>query len=84
MEDVGASPLQIPHVLDRDAPNKDEYFAAAYFGVSVSKLRRWRLFDDGPRYRKIGNAVRYSVADLDAWLANCPSGGSQAGTGGQQ
>ncbi len=42
--------------------------AAERLRVSVSFLMKARLRGDGPRYRKIGRAVRYSEADLTDWL----------------
>ena len=42
--------------------------AAERLRVSVSFLMKARLRGDGPRYRKIGRAVRYSEADLIDWL----------------
>jgi predicted DNA-binding transcriptional regulator AlpA len=57
---------------------KDEHFAAAFYGVSVGTVRRWRGLGTGPRYRKIGNLVRYSIADLEDWLASRPTGGERA------
>ncbi len=48
----------------------DEHQAANYLGLSVHTLRRWRLFRQGPSFIKVGNkAVRYRVADLEAFLA---------------
>jgi excisionase family DNA binding protein len=44
--------------------------------VSLSSLRRWRLTKRGPAFLKIGSLVRYSVEDLDAWLASLPAGGT--------
>ena len=64
--------------LDRKMESKralNEKEAAAYIGMSVSFLQKDRLADGrprghapGPRYIKIGRAVRYLVEDLDAWL----------------
>lgn len=42
--------------------------AAAYLNVSHRTLQAWRLRGGGPRYLKLGAAVRYDRADLDAWL----------------
>lgn len=47
----------------------DDRHAAPYIGLSVSTLRAWRVRGGGPRYRKMGAAVRYSRADLDAYIA---------------
>jgi hypothetical protein len=57
---------------------KDEHFAAAFYGVSLGTVRRWRGLGIGPRYRKIGNLVRYSIPDLEDWLASRPAGGEAA------
>ena len=42
--------------------------AAAFLRVSASFLMKSRLRGDGPRYRKIGRCVRYTEADLAAYL----------------
>jgi predicted DNA-binding transcriptional regulator AlpA len=49
---------------------------AAYLGISVAALRAWRLKGLGPRFVKLGSAVRYDPAAVQAWLVSCPSGGS--------
>jgi hypothetical protein len=36
-----------------------ENLAAAFLGVSVRTLQAWRVRGGGPRYCKIGRAVRY-------------------------
>ena len=43
--------------------------AAFYVGTSVSTLEKLRLTGGGPRYIKLGKAVVYDPADLDAWLS---------------
>jgi excisionase family DNA binding protein len=48
--------------------------------VSVASLRRWRLLSRGPAFVKVGSLVRYSRADLEAWLASLPMGGSMVKT----
>lgn len=42
--------------------------AATLLGLSAKTLARWRWAGRGPRYRKIGGAVRYSESDLQAFL----------------
>jgi predicted DNA-binding transcriptional regulator AlpA len=42
--------------------------AAGLLNVSVSFLMKARLRGDGPRYRKVGRAVRYMEADVWDWL----------------
>ncbi len=50
-----------PHVRVRDAAN--------YVGLSKSTLDKLRMGDAGPAFFKLGRAVVYATADLDAWLA---------------
>jgi predicted DNA-binding transcriptional regulator AlpA len=47
-------------------------------GMSLASVRRWRLLGQGPRYIKIGAAVRYWPQDLAAWLDRRPSSGEAA------
>jgi Helix-turn-helix domain len=46
----------------------DEREAAKIIACSVALLRKWRLFDEGPAYCKIGRLVRYRQEDLEAFL----------------
>ena len=39
--------------------------------LSESFLAKARMRGDGPRYRKLSRAVRYSMSDLSAWLKAC-------------
>jgi predicted DNA-binding transcriptional regulator AlpA len=49
----------------------DTAAAAERLGVSPSFLAKARMQGTGPRYRKLGRAVRYAQADLDHWLMAC-------------
>ena len=54
------------------SPTLTEEDAARYLSVSRAFLTASRLRDrrcDGPPFVKIGRAVRYLLADLDAFLA---------------
>jgi excisionase family DNA binding protein len=56
--------------------NMNDVQVARYLGVSVSTVRRWRLTGGGPRWVRIGgSSIRYPIADLEAYVANSPSGG---------
>jgi hypothetical protein len=44
-------------------------------GLSVASVRRWRLFRLGPKFLKLGAAVRYNPADVASWLKSRPHGG---------
>src|ERR1700722_5075419 len=45
--------------------------AAKRLGVSQSFLAKARMRGDGPRYRKLRRAVRYTPADLDHYKLAC-------------
>lgn len=53
--------------------------AADYTGMSVPWLNKARHFGNGPAYIKIGAAVRYSFAALDAWAAKHARTGTREG-----
>lgn len=44
-------------------------------GISIGTLRFWRGEDKGPRFRKVGQLVRYAPSDVNLWLTQRPSGG---------
>jgi len=48
----------------------DTKAAAARVGLSPVTMERFRLTGDGPRFAKLGKAVRYRACDLDAWVAS--------------
>lgn len=41
--------------------------AASFLGVSASLLNKLRVMGGGPKYMRLGKAVRYSQDDLRAW-----------------
>jgi hypothetical protein len=61
------------------APTKytDTRGAAAHLACSASFLEKCRVTGVGPKFIKIGRAVRYALADLDAF-ANARVHGSTA------
>jgi excisionase family DNA binding protein len=42
--------------------------AADLLGLKRTTLEAWRVRGCGPRFVKLGRAVRYRAADLDAWI----------------
>jgi predicted DNA-binding transcriptional regulator AlpA len=50
---------------------------ARILGLSLTSLRRWRLIGRGPRYLKLGAAVRYQAKDVSAWLDSQARGGNR-------
>ncbi len=45
-----------------------EKVVAGTLNVKVATLRRWRWAGKGPRFLKIGGAVRYDLSDLEAFI----------------
>ena len=43
--------------------------AAEFLGVKPRTLEKWRYVGGGPPFFKLGSAVVYDVAELEAWLA---------------
>lgn len=42
--------------------------ASIYIGMSRPWMRLQRMKRRGPSFLRIGRAIRYDVADLDAWM----------------
>jgi predicted DNA-binding transcriptional regulator AlpA len=55
----------------------NEHDVARITGLSVASVRRWRLLRQGPKYLKIGAAVRYKPEDISVWLESRPAGGER-------
>ena len=49
--------------------------SAAYLGVPVSRIRRWRINGSAPAATLVGAELRWTKADWDAWLAGRKSTG---------
>lgn len=43
--------------------------AAEYLNSSASTLAKRRLYGGGPKFSRIGRAIRYAKSDLDAFMA---------------
>lgn len=48
---------------------------AQRLNVSIATVRRWRMRNLGPPFKKIGTSVRYATDELKSWLDSRPSGG---------
>jgi hypothetical protein len=55
----------------------NEHEVADFLKMSVGSVRRWRLFRTGPRFVKIGSAVRYRRRDLESWLDSSAANASE-------
>lgn len=49
-------------------PLLTEKDAAIVLGMRVKTLQMWRHLCKGPRYHKLGRAVRYSMRDLEEYM----------------
>jgi len=60
--------------------------AAQYLHTSASTLAKLRVYGGGPVFCRIGRAIRYRQADLDAFMSGTRAGStSEANTvGGRQ
>ena len=45
--------------------------AADYLGLKPNTMDKWRYQGGGPRFVKLGSAVRYERCDLDAFIDDC-------------
>ena len=52
--------------------------------ISLATLRRWRLENRGPKYRKFGSLVRYPEDELASWEQNQPGRGDASDPAKQQ
>ena len=52
-----------------------EHDVARITAMSVGTMRRRRLLNHPPLFRKIGAAVRYHPDDVAAWIRSQPTGG---------
>lgn len=55
-------------------PCWSERDVAEYLGTAPATVRFWRYAGTGPRYYRVGRSIRYSKADVDAYLKAAPSG----------
>ena len=63
----------------------NESQAADLLNIKVPTLRRWRWAGKGPRFLKIGGAVRYDRADLEGFIASARrTSTSDTGGGGDR
>ena len=63
----GSSQSSIKSTAETEILSPEE--AAEHIGLSGSTLAKMRCSGGGPRYLKIGRAVRYRLSDLEEWTA---------------
>ena len=65
------SPPANPPSLPKLPEMLNDHQVAEHLNMSVASVRRWRTFRKGPKFLKIGSAVRYRREDVDTWLSSC-------------
>lgn len=50
----------------------DSQALSAHIGIPTKTLAEWRSRSEGPPYMRIGRHVRYSMSDVEKWLASRP------------
>ena len=58
--------------------------AAERLCLSARTLERYRASGEGPKFRKIGRWVRYTVADLEAWIESRKRSSTSDDDGGSE
>jgi excisionase family DNA binding protein len=51
---------------------------AKQLSVSLASVRRWRINGRGPLFVKVGASVRYGPEDVETWLGELATGGSDS------
>jgi len=52
-----------------NVPHLTQTQAAALLNLSPRTLEKYRVIGGGPKFRKYGTRVRYTLADLNEWSA---------------
>lgn len=66
--------LETPKSTSETAPQEPQKVvlttgeAAAYLGLAVSTLNKWRCYGAGPQFIKLGRAVRYRQDALERYV----------------
>lgn len=70
---LAITPVPVPSPVLPNLPEMlNDHQVAKYLNMSVASVRRWRMFRKGPKFVKIGSAVRYRRGDVETWLNSCP------------
>ena len=60
-------PMSDPITIEPTSRLLKEREVARFLTLEVATLRRWRWSGRGPRFLKLGGAVRYELADIEAF-----------------
>ena len=59
--DAQPTPSNVPHLTQNQA--------AEHLNLSPRTLEKYRVIGGGPKFRKLGTRVRYTLSDLNEWSA---------------
>ncbi len=76
MSRFGSSSCALEAAISR-GPLLTDREVAGIMQVSVAWVRRQRLLNAGPPYRRLGGCIRYDPAELRSWLSSRPTGGER-------
>ena len=69
VENSNTHGLPQPGLLTLREPLLTEEAAATVLSLSPATLKKWRRTRRGPRYYRLGSAVRYKREDLEAFVS---------------
>lgn len=66
--------MSCPVLREGRQPLAEPDAVASHLGVTVKTLTQWRWRKTGPRWLKVGGAVRYRWEDIEKWLEDQAAG----------
>jgi excisionase family DNA binding protein len=67
MKMTNSPPTQTPAAIGRRRLLRPDELAA-FLGIPLATIYRWRSRGDGPRGIRVGRHVRYRVEEVERWL----------------
>jgi len=83
MKMTHSSSVQRPALVDRRRLMRPDELAA-FLGIPLATIYRWRSRGDGPRGIRVGRHVRYRVEEVERWLDEQQSAHSSTSATGRR
>jgi hypothetical protein len=55
--------------VNQNEPSFTETSLAEKYGIKPQTWRKWRTRGRGPAFYRLGGKIRYSLSDVEAWIA---------------